>query len=130
MVALIRRDELDGFVEGLFGTAESLELPERAHHAINALSELRAIFDGLHELAGNPAKPVAAHEIGPPRDARPAAFHPRRRNTATRSRARHGAAAESRSLSQAIHGDEAGELRVRQDLEKLVSSGEIERRGS
>jgi hypothetical protein len=33
-------------------------------------------------------------------------------------------------LSQAIHGDEAGELRVRQDLEKLVSSGEIERRGS
>ena len=32
-------------------------------------------------------------------------------------------------LSQAIHGDEAGELRVRQDLEKLVSSGEIERRG-
>lgn len=32
-------------------------------------------------------------------------------------------------LSQAIHGDEAGALRVRQDLEKLVSSGEIERRG-
>ena len=31
-------------------------------------------------------------------------------------------------LSQAIHGDEAGELRVQQDLEKLVSSGEIERR--
>ena len=33
-------------------------------------------------------------------------------------------------LSQAIHGDEAGELRVRQDLEKLVSAGEIERRGN
>jgi hypothetical protein len=32
-------------------------------------------------------------------------------------------------LSQAIHGDEAGELRVRQDLEKLVSSGNVERRG-
>ena len=32
-------------------------------------------------------------------------------------------------LSQAIHGDEAGELRVRQDLGRLVSSGEIERRG-
>jgi hypothetical protein len=26
-----------------------------------------------------------------------------------------------------IHGDEAGDLRVRQDLERLVSSGEIER---
>jgi hypothetical protein len=33
-------------------------------------------------------------------------------------------------LSQAIHGYEAGALRVRQDLEKLVSSGEIERRGN
>jgi len=29
-------------------------------------------------------------------------------------------------LSQAIYGDEAGELRVRQDLGRLVSSGEIE----
>lgn len=62
-MALIRRDELDGFVQGLFGTAESLELPERAHRAINTLSELRAIFDGLNELAGNSAKPVAADEI-------------------------------------------------------------------
>lgn len=59
-IALIRREELDGFVEGLFGAAESLELPERAHHAIEALSELRAIFDGLHELASNPTKPVTA----------------------------------------------------------------------
>jgi len=56
-LAQIRREELDGFVEGLFGAAESLELPQRAHHAIEALSELRAIFDGLHELANNPANP-------------------------------------------------------------------------
>jgi len=62
-IALIRRDELDGFVRGLFGTAESLEFPERAHRAMKALSELRAIFDGLHELAGNPAKPVTADDI-------------------------------------------------------------------
>jgi hypothetical protein len=62
-IAQIRREELDGFVEGLFGAAESLELPERAHHAIEALSELRAIFDGLHELASNPTKPVSAKDI-------------------------------------------------------------------
>ena len=30
---------------------------------MNALSEMRAIFDGLHELAGNPAKPVSADDI-------------------------------------------------------------------
>ena len=32
-IALIRREELDGFVEGLFGKEQSLELPERAHRA-------------------------------------------------------------------------------------------------
>jgi hypothetical protein len=62
-IALIRREELGGFVEGLFGKEQSLELPERAHRALDALSELRAIFDGLSELAGNPTKPVTADDI-------------------------------------------------------------------
>jgi hypothetical protein len=62
-IALIRREELNGFVEGLFGTAQTIELPERAHRALDALSELHAIFDGLHELAGNPSKPVTADDI-------------------------------------------------------------------
>jgi hypothetical protein len=62
-VALICREELNGFVEGLFGTEQTIELPERAHRALDALSELHAIFDGLHELAGNPAKPVTADDI-------------------------------------------------------------------
>jgi hypothetical protein len=39
-------------------------LPERAHRSLDALSELRAIFDGLHELAGNPTKPVTMDDIG------------------------------------------------------------------
>lgn len=62
-IALIRREELDGFVEALFGAEESRELPERAHRALETLSELRAIFDGLPELAGSPAKPVTAKDI-------------------------------------------------------------------
>jgi hypothetical protein len=62
-IALIRREELDGFVEGLFGKEQSLELPERAHRALDALSELRAIFEGLHELAGNLTKPVTADDV-------------------------------------------------------------------
>jgi hypothetical protein len=62
-IALIRREELDGFVEGLFGKEQSLELPERAHRALDALSELRAIFDGLYELVGNPTKPATADDI-------------------------------------------------------------------
>ena len=62
-IALVRREELDGFVEGVFGKEESLELPERAHRALDTLSELHAIFDGLYELAGNPTKPVTADDI-------------------------------------------------------------------
>jgi hypothetical protein len=37
-IALIRREELDGFVEGLFGKEQSLELPERAQRALDVLS--------------------------------------------------------------------------------------------
>ena len=59
----LRREELDGFVEGLFGTEQSLEFPERAHRAVDILSDLRVIFDGLYELAGNPTKPVTADDI-------------------------------------------------------------------
>jgi hypothetical protein len=62
-IARIRREELDGFVEGLFGNAQTLEVPERAHRALDALSELRLIFDGLHELAGNPTKPVTPDDV-------------------------------------------------------------------
>ena len=42
---------------------QSLELPERAHRSLDALSELRAIFDSLYEFAGNPTKPVTAADI-------------------------------------------------------------------
>src|SRR6202011_1357666 len=33
-ISLIRRQELDGFIHGLFGKEESLELPERARRAL------------------------------------------------------------------------------------------------
>ena len=45
------------------GIEQSLELPERAHRALDAFSELRAIFDGLYELAGNPTKSVTADDL-------------------------------------------------------------------
>ena len=38
-------------------------LPERAHRSLDALSELRAIFDGLYELAGNPTKSATADDV-------------------------------------------------------------------
>jgi hypothetical protein len=46
-----------------FGKEQSLELPERAHRSLDALSERRAIFDGLYEFTGNPTKTVTADDI-------------------------------------------------------------------
>jgi len=62
-LALMRRQEIDGFVEGLFDTQEVLELPERAHRALTALSEMRAICVAVVKLAEDETKPAAAHDI-------------------------------------------------------------------
>ena len=61
-IASIRREELDGFVDGLFGKEEKLELPERAHRALEVLSEVRAMFAGMHDLASDPTKPATSDE--------------------------------------------------------------------
>jgi hypothetical protein len=55
-LALIRREELDGFVEGLFGTADSVDLPERAHRGLEVLSEVRVFWEAMRDLAGDPTK--------------------------------------------------------------------------
>ena len=62
-IASIRREEIDGFVEGLFGTQERLDLPERAHRALGTLSEMRALLEGVHAVVGDPAKPTTTEDI-------------------------------------------------------------------
>ena len=49
-LGLVRLQELDGFVEGLFNGEEAIELPERAHQAIGHITELRAMMAGICEL--------------------------------------------------------------------------------
>jgi hypothetical protein len=61
--ALIRREELDGFVEGLFGRQEHIDLPERAHRALNSLSEMRAMLEGIRLLMEDKTKKGAHSEI-------------------------------------------------------------------
>ncbi len=62
-LARLRREELEGFVEGLFGDKESLDLPERAHKALGTLAEIRAMLDGAQVLADDPSKPAAPDDI-------------------------------------------------------------------
>lgn len=62
-IALVRRQELDGFVEGLFGAEDCIALPERASKALDALAEMRALFDGIVGLCADPAKPAELKQI-------------------------------------------------------------------
>ena len=57
------RQELDGFVEGLFGKQEHIDLPERAHRALNSLSEMRAMLEGICLLMEDKTKTGAHSEI-------------------------------------------------------------------
>lgn len=63
VLAQIRREELDGFVDGLFGGSQELDLPERAHRALQVLSEGRAIFAGVEALAADASKSAPAADI-------------------------------------------------------------------
>ena len=52
---LVRLQELDGFIEGLFNGKDAIDLPERAHTAVGHLSELRAMMAGICELVSRDA---------------------------------------------------------------------------
>lgn len=54
--ALIRQQELDGFVEGLFNGEPDIDLPERAHEALGALGEMRAMMAGICDLVARDTK--------------------------------------------------------------------------
>jgi hypothetical protein len=60
---LIRRQELDGFVEGLFGAEKTIDLPERAHRSLNVLAELRSLIAGVCDVATDGNKAASASDI-------------------------------------------------------------------
>jgi hypothetical protein len=55
-LALMRRQELEGFIEGLFGREEAVDLPKRAHRGLDQLGQMRALFEGVVHLAGDDTK--------------------------------------------------------------------------
>ena len=54
--ALIRQQQLDGFVEGLFNGESGIDLPERAHEALGTLGEMRAMMAGICDLVARDTK--------------------------------------------------------------------------
>jgi hypothetical protein len=49
-LASMRRQEVDGFITGLFGEEDTLGLPERADRGLDALAEMRAVFASVHDF--------------------------------------------------------------------------------
>jgi len=55
---LVRRQEIDGFVIGLFGDQRQIDLPERAHESLDALADLRSMVAGAVDLLVDLSKPA------------------------------------------------------------------------
>lgn len=62
-LARMRAQELAGFVDGLFGADAEMLLPQKAHEAVTALSELHAMFDGAVGLLADESKPAPDPEL-------------------------------------------------------------------
>ena len=62
-LALVRREELEGFMEGLFGHKEELDLPERAYRALDQLSEIREFLWTVEDVRFDALEPATQAEI-------------------------------------------------------------------
>lgn len=62
-LALIRRQEIDGFFEGLFAGEEEADLPAKASAALDTLGEVRAMIAGVHEVASDASQPADLSDI-------------------------------------------------------------------
>jgi len=62
-LARARSQELSGFVDGLFGDDEEMDLPEKAHASLTMLAEIHSMFAGAQALLGNESLPAPAREL-------------------------------------------------------------------
>lgn len=59
----MRREELEGFLDGLYGSEETLDLPERAAAGMDVLGEIRAMYHGVQQLLEDPAQSPSEREL-------------------------------------------------------------------
>ena len=62
-MALMRVQEIEGFVHGLFGRQGEIDLPERAHRALDDLGKMRAMFAAVQDVANDETKAAPLKEI-------------------------------------------------------------------
>lgn len=59
----MRMQEIDGFVAGLFGREERIDLPERAHRALDDLAKMRALFVAVQDVATDETKAATLRDV-------------------------------------------------------------------
>ena len=57
-----RTEELEGFIESLFGDAEIIDLPERANEALDNLGQINAMIRGIVDLLERESAPPASEK--------------------------------------------------------------------
>jgi hypothetical protein len=62
-LALMRRQELDGFVAGLFGRNDAIDLPEQAGRSLNELAEMRAAFVAVFDVVSDETKSATDKDL-------------------------------------------------------------------
>lgn len=59
----MRVQEIDGFVAGLFGREDRIDLPERAHRALDDLAKMRALFAAVQGVATDETKAATLRDV-------------------------------------------------------------------
>lgn len=59
----MRTQEIDGFVDGLFGREDRIDLPERAHRALDDLAKMRALFVAAQDVVTDETKAATLRDV-------------------------------------------------------------------
>ena len=58
-----RQQEIEGFIDGIYGNDEALDMPETAHKSLGVLGDVRAMLAGAADLLTDDTKPSDLSEL-------------------------------------------------------------------
>ena len=62
-IAKVREEEFEGFLRGIFGDGEDLQVPELTAQALENLLQMSGTFAGICELLADSSKPASAEDL-------------------------------------------------------------------
>lgn len=62
-LALVRREEIDAFVDGLFGSCDYIDIDRSAERALDTMAQIRALLQQLRKHLDDPVKPASSRGL-------------------------------------------------------------------